>query len=120
AIHYHDYGWRLIDMQPFWNDWKQAPYAFTDFPTMSKIIFYTYGIDQVVKKDRYAGLLSSRHYTRFLESHPSEEAQAFVQREKARQEQLIKAIPEFGRDWYDVHYGLLQICDDLSLYICLN
>ncbi|MFD1037767.1 DUF3891 family protein [Virgibacillus byunsanensis] len=120
AIFNHDYGWKLIDKQPFWNDQKQAPYSFIDFPTPPKTVFYKHGIDEIEKVDPYAGLLCSRHYTRFLIDDTSPEAEAFVQKEEKRQRNLKHSLPAFDKALFDFHYGLLQFCDNLSLYICLN
>ncbi|WP_174615518.1 DUF3891 family protein [Virgibacillus ihumii] len=119
AVQNHDYGWKRIDKQPFWNDAKRAPYTFVDFPVLPKTVFYKHGIEEVVKKNAYAGLLCSRHYTNFLLDDKSEEAREFVDSEQRRQEQISKTL-KIDDHLYDFHYELLQFCDSLSLYICLN
>ncbi len=120
AIEKHDDGWKAIDQQPFWNDEKQVPYSFIDFPTIPKTIFYKHGIDEVERVDAYSGLLCSRHYVRFLKGNPSDEVKNFLQQETKRQQQIVEAIPSFNHEWFDFHYGLLQFCDDLSLYVCMH
>lgn len=120
AIYKHDYGWKLIDKQPFWNDQKQAPYTFVDFPVLPKIVFYKHGIEEVEKVDCYAGLLCSKHYARFLLDDTSKEAQVFVRQEQERQKRIIQSLTDFDQDAFNFHYGLLQLCDNLSLYMCLN
>ncbi|MFS0645700.1 DUF3891 family protein [Siminovitchia sp. 179-K 8D1 HS] len=120
AVTKHDCGWRMVDRQPFWNDQKQAPYTFMDFPSPAKTLIYNSGIDEVERRDRYAALLCSEHYVRFKQEEESPEAKQFVQFEKARQQRLIKSISDFGRSLFAFHYGLLQLCDNLSLYLCLN
>ncbi|WP_230856137.1 MULTISPECIES: DUF3891 family protein [Bacillaceae] len=120
AIYHHDLGWRLLDKQPFWNDKSNRPYTFLDFPELPKTVFYKHGIDEVEQNDTYAGLLCSRHYTRFLENSTLEEARLFVQHEKRRQQRIKQSLPAFDQASFDFHYGLLQFCDNVSLYICLN
>ncbi|MFB4169616.1 DUF3891 family protein [Virgibacillus sp. JSM 102003] len=120
AIYKHDDGWKLLDKQPFWNDKNQAPYTFVDFPVLPKTVFYKHGIEEVEKNDSYAGLLCSKHYARFLLDDTSKEAQVFVQQEEERQKRIIQSLTNFDQDAFNFHYGLLQLCDNLSLYICLN
>ncbi|MFC4559565.1 DUF3891 family protein [Virgibacillus kekensis] len=120
AIHQHDYGWKMLDKQPFWNDKQQAPYTFTDFPVLPKMVFYKHGIDEVEKQDAYAGLLCSRHYTGFLLNDSSKEAKSFVKEEKNRQKQIFEDLEDIDRETYNFHYGLVQLFDNLSLFLCLN
>lgn len=120
AIYMHDLGWKAFDQQPFWNDEKQAPYTFINFPVQTKAVLYKHGFDAVAQQDLYAAWLCSEHYTRFMLHEDADEAQAFVKREKKRQQQIIAALPTFDYSLFDFHYGLLQICDNLSLYMCLN
>ncbi|WP_163971450.1 DUF3891 family protein [Oceanobacillus halotolerans] len=120
AVTNHDYGWKPIDEQPFWNDKKQMPYMFMDFPLLPRLVFYRYGIDQVARHDAYAGLLCSRHYVQFLINDETSEVHEFIRYEERRQAQLKKKVPNFDSALFDAHYGFLQLCDNLSLYICLN
>ncbi|MFD1363587.1 DUF3891 family protein [Lentibacillus salinarum] len=120
AIENHDYAWKMIDKQPFWNDQKQQPYTFTDFPNPPKTVFYKHGIDQVEKHDSYAALLCSKHYTRFLVDDTEETSRSFVQEEQERQQRLIHLLEDYDEPIFNVHSGLLQLFDSLSLYLCLN
>lgn len=120
AIDNHDYAWKLIDKEPFWNDQKQAPFTFVDFPNPPKTIFYKHGIDEVERNDSYAGLLCSEHYTRFLGGAASQESKSFIQQEKERQQRIIQSMDSFDEQLFNFHYGLLQFFDSLSLYVCLN
>lgn len=120
AISNHDVGWKPMDKQPFWNDAKNKPYTFTDFPVPAKAVFYKRGIDEVADWDLYAALLCSRHYSRFLQNQKLPEAKKFVDEEDARQQQIIESIKTFDQVNYDFHYAMLQFCDNVSLYICLN
>ncbi|MUK89351.1 DUF3891 family protein [Ornithinibacillus sp. L9] len=120
AIYMHDYGWKEFDKQPFWNDQTQTPYTFSDFPTYPKIVLYKHGINEVEKEDPYAALLCSEHYTRFLLNHTSVEAQTFIREEKTRQKAIWDHIKNIDNRLFNFHYGLLQLGDNLSLYLCLN
>jgi len=120
AIYYHDYGWRLFDQQPFWNDKKGEPYSFSDFPLMPKTVLYQHGIDAVEKIDDYAALLCSHHYVRFLDSMNTKEAKQFVDHEIRRQHRLIESMKTFDQQLFDFHFGLLLFGDSISLYLCLN
>ncbi|MFD1608211.1 DUF3891 family protein [Oceanobacillus luteolus] len=119
AIKMHDFGWSSFDAEPLWNDEKQIPYSFIDYPDQIKTILYKHGIDEVAKEDPYAGLLCSKHYANFLAHDPSPEATRFVINEENRQ----KSIQEEFRVDHELvasHFELLQFADNLSLFLCLN
>ncbi|PAV28272.1 hypothetical protein CIL05_18060 [Virgibacillus profundi] len=120
AIYKHDCGWHPFDKQPFWNDESQAPYTFVDFPTLPKIVLYKNGIDEVEKVDAYAALLCSEHYKRFLLNNTSTEAQSFVKAEELRQKRIFDSFKMLHKRLFNHHYSLIQLGDNLSLYICLN
>ena len=120
AIYTHDIGWAPFDKQPFWNDKDKAPYTFVTFPPLPKITLYKNGIDKAEQHNSYAGLLCSEHYKRFLVNNTSEEAQDFIQQEELRQQKIIDSTPGFQKEWFDFHYALVQLGDNISLYICLN
>lgn len=120
AIRMHDYGWENLDQTPFWNDKKQVPYSLFDFPKAPKIIFYTYGIDEVEKIDAYAALLCSRHYIQFFLKDTSKESQAFLKQEAERKNRIIADLNEFDEQLFDFHYALLAFGDTLSVFACVN
>ncbi|MFC3041722.1 DUF3891 family protein [Virgibacillus xinjiangensis] len=120
AIEQHDLGWKEFDKQPFWNDAKQEPFTFTDFPIHPKVILYTLGIDEVEKADPYAALLCSEHYKRFIAAESSRQADLFVRQETARQERIMENLPDFNKRLFNFHYGLVQLGDNFSLYVCIN
>ncbi|MDM8100336.1 MULTISPECIES: DUF3891 family protein [Oceanobacillus] len=120
AAYQHDCGWEAFDKQPFWNDQANRPYSFIDFPDIPKTVLYTQGIEQVQEKDRYAALLCSEHYKRFLVTSTLPEAKAFVQQEAERQEWLISRMDHFNQATFEMDYTLLQFSDNLSLFACMN
>ncbi|ASN03564.1 DUF3891 family protein [Virgibacillus necropolis] len=119
AISEHDRGWIPVDKKPFWNDQTGLPYSFMDLPTEPKLVFYKNGIDEIEKMDPYASLLCSHHYYRFTADDFGEESQRFLRNEQDRQNR-IKQLIDFDEEAFQFHYDLLNFCDNLSLYVCLN
>ncbi|WP_042220607.1 DUF3891 family protein [Oceanobacillus manasiensis] len=120
ATQQHDAGWIPADKQPFWNDAKEMPYSFIDFPAPMKTLLYSHGIDQVQSTDLYSALLCSEHYVRFLKQDDTESGRIFVEQEKKRQEIIHSSLASFDEKLFSYHYALLQFCDNLSLFLCLN
>ncbi|WP_337018661.1 DUF3891 family protein [Oceanobacillus massiliensis] len=120
AAYQHDHGWKEFDKQPFLNDKNNKPYTFLDFPELPKIILYKHGIDEVERVDSYAAMLCSEHYKRFMLNSTSMEAQAFVTQEKMRQQAIADSKDKLNKRLFNFHYGLIQLADNLSLYICMN
>ncbi|ARD47394.1 DUF3891 family protein [Sporosarcina sp. P33] len=120
AITNHDIGWHSFDEQPFWNDAKDVPFGFTDFPLLPKILLYRSGIDRVEKIDAYAAMLCSVHYEQFIEGSGEKEAREFIHDERLRRERLSEKIEGFDAVLFEKHFALLQLGDNFSLYCCLN
>lgn len=119
AIAQHDCGWIPFDNAPFWNDEKNSPFSFTNFPTEPKTVLYEQGINLIEENDLYAALLCSEHYTRFLKNSSEVAAKKLVERELIRQKR-IKARLNADEELFLKHYEFLQFFDNLSLYLCLN
>lgn len=120
AISHHDWGWSKVDEIIRWNEPKGQPYSFIDYPLEEKLEVYKWGIDELEAKHPYAAYLCSRHYTSFFvhASHPLEVD--FRKQELIRQHQLrshFDAVEEQNRNR---NFRILQLCDDLSLAICMN
>jgi hypothetical protein len=123
AIAQHDRAWIDLDETPFWNDRYKCPYSFIDFPLMPKLTFYKKGIDEVEVQSPYAGLLCSLHFRTFLNGAKEPAAIEFTRYEKARQDRLMEQLNLYEADKEDllkIHFLMLQFCDDLSLYLCLQ
>ena len=125
AVTEHDRGWIDLDDMPFWNDAQSAPYTFLDFPIAPKLAFYSKGLDEIESTSPYATLLCSMHYEKLLNQvdleHPT--LTKYMQHEQKRRDQIqlglgIADLAAEGELIYDLH--VLQFCDDLSLYLCLN
>ncbi|MFD2923916.1 DUF3891 family protein [Halobacillus naozhouensis] len=122
AIGQHDRAWIPLDERPTWNEEKQQPYTFIDYPLEEKLAAYQRGIEEVAVESKYAGMLCSLHYQSFF-SKDSEDQRihAFIDNEERRREQLREAMKvEVPKDLYHTHFERLQFCDDLSLYICMQ
>ncbi|WP_027964417.1 DUF3891 family protein [Halalkalibacillus halophilus] len=122
AAYNHDCGWKALDANPEWNGEKDAPYSFMTYPNEIKVKYYEAGIDEVQKESDYAALLCSMHYQSFFKN-PTENDMVFgfISREIKRQNDIKARLEgQIQSDIVEFHFKLLQFCDDLSLYFCLN
>lgn len=120
AISMHDYSWQNFDKQPFWNDAKNQPYTFMDFPMMAKLVIYQHGADEIEKENSYAALLCSHHYQNFLKHKKETAAKSFVAREEERQERIKENLSAFNEAVFEYHYGVLSLLDGLSLFAAIT
>jgi len=118
AIHNHDLGWQLLDQSVKLNPFTGKPYSFIDLPVEERLPAYTWGIDQVEEVDPYAACLCSRHYVSFVKG--DEKARSFVERERERDARLTAQMDDRARQALAENLELLQTCDRLSLFLCLN
>lgn len=120
AIKQHDLGWRPFDKQPLWNDDTEMPYTFIDLPIPIKTVLYTYGVDLVEKRNPYAAALCSAHYTKFLQKYKIKEVQQYVNDEQLRRSTILQSYPEVDDKTFAKHLSLLQLADNMSLFLCLH
>lgn len=120
AISMHDYSWQNFDKEPFWNDAKNQPYTFMDFPMMAKLVIYQHGADEIEKENPYAALLCSHHYQNFLKHKKETAAKSFVAREEERQERIKADLTDFNEAVFEYHYGVLSLLDGLSLFAAIT
>ncbi|MDQ0229107.1 DUF3891 family protein [Metabacillus malikii] len=122
AISEHDRAWIRLDDVPLWNDQTNLPYSFMDYPLFQKLAMYSRGIDEVEEMDPYAALLCSIHYTSFGHIRRSKQQDCidYMNHELKRQTRLRTSLHNPDDAMLDRHYKLLQLCDELSLYVCLN
>ncbi|WP_082231937.1 DUF3891 family protein [Halobacillus massiliensis] len=122
AISQHDRAWIPLDEEPIWNEEKQRPYSFIDYPVNEKLKAYQRGIQETADRSYYAGILCSSHYQSFF-SKDSEDPRVvqFLEEENERCRKLSEKMKmEVPHDIYQLHFERLQFCDDLSLYICMQ
>lgn len=131
----HDAGWVTADEQPRPN-LGGYPRTFTEMDLHTHFDIWTASIETVYAQNRFAGLLTSQHCTalyeqrlRFLSDPPDDRAQitAFLARWYDWQRALIAALfnhPRYARavepETLALHLRLLQVCDYLSLLLCMG
>lgn len=121
AVYHHDFGWVRLDETPIWDDRKSLPYSFTDYPLLPKVTHYQFGLDQVERMNKYAGLLCSMHYYSFGFQHSTDrDCIEFAQHEEYRQIRIRDELSVTNNEDVIKQFMLLQICDRISLYVCLN
>ncbi|MBP1989329.1 DUF3891 family protein [Paenibacillus eucommiae] len=121
AIYEHDRSWIRLDETPVWNDHIRAPFSFTDYPFLPKLTLYSYGLDETESRNEYAALLCSLYYSSFQPIRDSKQVEAvsFYDQELARQQRIMKKL-NLSEELVKKHFKLLQICDEISLYVCMN
>lgn len=122
AVREHDRCWEKADHTPLLNIETGVPYSFDDHPDNLKIGLYRKGIDEMEKLHPYAALLLSRHFAWFFSQETAGAGLEYYRSEVVRQQKLLKQLDIQNKELEEVefHFRLLQFCDNLSLFICLN
>ena len=121
AIYEHDRSWITPDAQPKWNSKTQRPYNFMDYPLHEKLHYYKLGLSETEQLNPRAGLLCSMHYVSFINWNANDaQNREFLISELCRQKRLCAKIKITDYPQLLKQFQLLQLCDNLSLYICLN
>ena len=120
AIANHDVGWRELDETVRWNDETGSPYSFLDYPVGPKLRAYANGLDYVQAHSPYAACLCSMHYGSFVRGARREPEISFREAEAARRRGIEATLSEEEIGALEYNFRLLQLCDDLSLFVCLN
>jgi len=120
AIANHDLAWREPDREVLWNEEKDRPYSFVDYPLHLKLAAQRRGVDSVEDHDPYAGCLCSMHYARFLLDSERPEEVEFREGEMERQSRIKERMSERELENLERNFRFLRVCDGLSLFLCLN
>ena len=120
AVANHDLAWRAPDREVLWNEEKDRPYSFVDYPLDLKLPAQKRGIDSVEDHDPYAGCLCSMHYARFLLDSERPEEVEFREGEVERQGRLEERMSEEELENLERNFRFMRLCDGLSLFLCLN
>lgn len=122
AIQEHDRAWIRLDYTPIMNDGEGIPYSFMDYPLLPKLILYGVGVDEVEAKNEYAALLCSLHFASFKAIRESSLSDCidFLTAESERQDRLKANLGFPDERLITQHFNLLQLCDEMSLYVCMN
>ncbi len=120
AIANHDVAWRSLDKGLRFNETTGRPYSFVDYPVEPKMEAYREGLDLLEAREPYAACLCSMHYASFVRGARGEVEVRFREGEDRRQERLRGAMSAQELENLERNFRLLQMCDDLSLFVCLN
>ncbi|MBA2691229.1 MAG: DUF3891 family protein [Rubrobacter sp.] len=120
AVANHDVGWWRLDSEVLWNEERGRPHSFVDYPSEPKMEAYTEGLDLVEAHSPYAALLCSSHYGSFVKRSEVPAEVRFREREELRRERIEASLSGGAPDTFGRDFRLLQLCDDLSLFVCLN
>jgi hypothetical protein len=118
AIAKHDAGWQVLEASVRWNAKTGKPYSFTDYPILPRLRAYEEGIDLLEAENPYAACLCSMHYAALVGD--SEAEVGFRERETQRQREMKDVMTGEELDNLKHNFHLLRLCDDLSLFVCLN
>ncbi|RXT03783.1 DUF3891 family protein [Ammoniphilus sp. CFH 90114] len=119
AAYQHDRGWIDLDQFPLWNDAKNQPFTFFDFPAKIRFQYYVKGLDEVEQVNEYAALLCSLLYTALAKRFINEDTMMFIHREQLRQTRLKKRV-DAQEEKLKRHLNALVLCDELSLFVCMQ
>lgn len=144
AATYHDEGWRLRDDAVPFNEEAGRPASFSEIEVEEHIPLYRRGVEHVLAKDPYAGLIVSMHWTGLYRSRwglqpmaikwgaertPIQQQQdAAINQEELRwidlKQQLIYGAEDIFRTDFEVNawhnYDLMQAFDLLSIFACMT
>ncbi|TCS96968.1 DUF3891 family protein [Hazenella coriacea] len=119
AIAEHDRCWTELDEHPKWDLETHEPYSFINYPLEEKLVAYTKGITQMASADSFAGYIVSKHFATFFKDATDDQGIQFLLQEQQRQQQLRPFI-EMDDQELVKYCQILKLCDDLSLFLCLN
>ncbi|CAM3593765.1 DUF3891 family protein [Marinicrinis lubricantis] len=120
AVFEHDRSWIWLDETPIWNDRAKRPFSFMDYPLLPKLALYEKGLHEIERMSPFACLLCSLHYSSFFKGTTQQECIGFITKEHGRQEIIKEELQIMDLDMINHYVRLLQFCDRLSLYVCLN
>ena len=136
AAETHDNGWWDWDIYPSIDE-QGAPIPFTRTPREFRSTFYGKGIDNVVARDLYAGLVVSMHgvglpQKRYgtmptMVDRDDPYSQKFIAEREPTHKEMIEKLSRMeqyagltGRERIWHNYLLMQVFDRLSLFFCSN
>lgn len=113
----HDLSWIESDSTLHWDETENRPFDFTSLPSVKRLPMYKRGLDETEKLNPYGCLLTSLHYSSFLNKGEDRNADHFLQEEEERQKKLQD---QFFEEPVSENLQQLQMLDQLSLYVCMN
>jgi hypothetical protein len=136
AAEAHDNGWWDWDINPSVDE-EGVPLAFTRTPREKRSGFYGKGIDYVVEKDLYAGLIVSMHgvglpQQRYgtmpsMSKRVDEYSLRFIEEREPSHKVMMERVARMEQyagmnspDQIRFNYRMMQVFDRLSLFFCAN
>jgi hypothetical protein len=136
AAEAHDNGWWHWDINPSVDE-NGVPLAFTRTPRNIRSHFYGAGIDGVVEKDRYAGLMVSMHgvglpQQRYgtmasMTKRVDEYSLKFIEEREPTHKVMMDQVARMedyaganSAEWLWFNYKMMQVFDRMSLFFCAN
>lgn len=121
AVAQHDAAWKGPDAAVLWNEERDRPHSFVDYPVEPKVRAYAEGLDRLEEQDAYAACLCSMHYERLVRQFGKTEIEArFAEAERRRQGRLRAGLSDEESGNLERNLRFLRLCDGLSLFVCLN
>lgn len=121
AVAQHDAAWKGPDASVLWNEERNRPHSFVDYPVEGKVRAYADGLDRLEEQDAYAACLCSMHYETLVRRFGKTGAEAhFVEAQARRQKRLRAGMSDEELENLDRNLRFLRLCDGLSLFVCLN
>jgi hypothetical protein len=135
----HDEGWREADATPLFNFEEHRPLHFLEIDMSEHVPLYRRGVERVLERDAYAGLLVSMHWTGLYRGRWGLQSGGVFRTRAASAATRLQdeAVEEQERRWTEIkrelifdeprsdfeaalwnNYDLLQAFDLLSLYLC--
>jgi hypothetical protein len=118
AIANHDIAWQTLDEPVRWNEETGKPYSFMNYPIQPRLQAYEEGLNFLESQSPYAACLCSMHYAALVRG--SELEVRFWQSEARRQRKIKDTMTWEGLGNLEHNLRLLRLCDDMSLFVCLN
>jgi len=132
----HDNGWWYWDINPEVDD-QGVPITFRRTPRQRLYEFINKGIDNIMEKDLYAGLIASIHHAGLpqhrygtlpaVPRRQDEHTQKFISEREPLNRELISKVATMkeydganSSDFIWFNYRMMQVFDRLSLFFCCN
>ena len=136
AAEAHDNGWWDWDIHPSVDE-QGIPITFTRTPRERRSYFYGKGIDNVVERDLYAGLIVSMHgvglpLQRYrtmpsMANRQDEYSLKFIAEREPTHKVMMEKVGRMEQyagantqDYIWFNYRMMQVFDRLSLFFCAN
>ncbi|MBB5174499.1 DUF3891 family protein [Texcoconibacillus texcoconensis] len=122
AVKNHDRAWKDLDDRMLLETGDRIPASFVNYPQKYKQQAYRKELAKLERSVPYAALLVSKHFASFFAGRLDKISQQFLREEKGRQERVkeLLNLTEQDEKHLNNHFQILQFCDHMSLFLCMN